>query len=106
MEQKLWMWICSILVLVTICNCASRVHTPTSITKCEYYNQTLCEVSLGKYGCGNDTQECTSTENDKPSYCYAVWLNNTKTNQLAIKLKVISYFFHSRIMSTHFITIF
>lgn len=98
MEQKLWMWICSILVLITICNCASRVHTPTSITKCEYYNQTLCEVSVGKSGCGNDTQECTSTENDKPSYCYAVWLNNTKTNQLVIKLKVISNLFHTRIM--------
>lgn len=88
MEQKLWMWIYSILVLITICNCASR-HYPPNVTKCVYYNQTLCEYSRGLSGCGNSTQNCTSAENDKPSYCYAVWINNTQTNELTLKLKVM-----------------
>jgi hypothetical protein len=86
MEQKLWMWICGILVLVTIGNCASR-HVQPNITKCMYYNQTLCESSRGTYGCGNVTQDCISADNDKPSYCYTVWTNTT--NQLSIKLQVI-----------------
>lgn len=86
MEQTFWMWICSVLVFVTICNCAND-HNPPTI-KCEYYNNTLCEETHGFRGCGNETQVCTA-ENDKQSYCYAVWKNNTKTNELIIKLKVI-----------------
>lgn len=88
MEQKIWMSILSsALVLVTICNCASR-HVPPTITKCEYYNQTACDSSGGSNGCGNEIQECQSAENDKPSCCFAVWTNNTITNQLSIKMKV------------------
>lgn len=87
MDQRIWMWMFSLLVFVTICNCAS-LHIQTTVTKCEYFNQTLCEHSNGTYGCGNVTQECTSVENDKSSYCYAVWTNDTKTNNLVIKLKV------------------
>lgn len=83
MDRKLWIWIFSILILVTICNCANR-HVQT--TKCQYYNQTLCEYSHGTYGCGNDTQECAPAENDKPSSCYAFWIN--KTNELSLKFKV------------------
>lgn len=87
MDQKFWIWICSVIVSITISNCVNH-HNSTAIIKCEYYNNTLCESSHGEHGCGNETQECT-TENDKQSYCYAVWKNNTKTNQLVIKLKVI-----------------
>jgi len=88
MEQKLWVWICSISILLTICSCASR-HVQSTVTKCVYYNHTVCKFSHGSYGCGNETQECVPAENDKPSYCYAVWTNNTQTNQLTLKLKVI-----------------
>lgn len=88
MGQKLRIWTCSILVVVTICNCASRSIQPAIIT-CEYYNDTLCEFSHGMYGCGNTTQDCLPAENDKPSYCYAFWINNTKNNQVAIKFKVL-----------------
>lgn len=89
MDFRLWMWcICSTLALVSVCNCASR-HVPVPITKCEFYNRTLCGSSHGLNGCGNVTQECTPAENDKPSSCFAVWTNNTKTNELTVELKVI-----------------
>lgn len=91
MEQKLWVWICSTLVLVTICNCASR--QVQSSVKCVFFNDTLCETSNGLKGCGDHTQECQSVENDKRSYCYAVWINNTITKTLTPKLKVILYWF-------------
>lgn len=101
MEQKLWMWMCSTLVFITVCNCASH-HVPTAINQiitCVYYNHTICEQSGGKSGCGNETQNCTSAENDKPSYCYAVWQNNTNTNSLDIKLKVIYNIFKNYLTS-------
>lgn len=89
MEQKLWMLILSCaFVLVTICNFVN-CHVTPAITKCEYYNKTACDISGGSNGCGNDILECQSSENDKPSYCFAVWTNNTKTNQLTIKMKVM-----------------
>lgn len=88
MGQKLWIWTCSTLVIVTICNCASRSIQPV-ITTCEFYNDTLCAISQGLYGCGNGTQDCQPSENEKPSYCYAFWINDTKKNQVAIKYKVL-----------------
>lgn len=89
MDKKLWIWAFSVLVLVTIC---SSINPHVQTIKCVYYNQTLCDESHGAKGCGNSTQECVPAENDKPSYCYAVWTNNTKTNQLTVKLKVINRF--------------
>lgn len=87
MKQKFWLCICCIIVSLTISNCANHHNSP-NIIKCEYYNTTLCVNSQGEQGCGNETQECF-TENDKQSYCYAVWRNNTKTNELVIELKVM-----------------
>ncbi|XP_026823460.1 activin receptor type-2B isoform X1 [Rhopalosiphum maidis] len=85
MEQKLWIWICSVLFLVTICNSASRKKYDE--TKCHYYNQTICDNSQNEKSCTSAIQNCKAGENDKPSYCYAVWTNDTKTNKLEIKLK-------------------
>jgi len=87
MEQKLWILICSILFLVTTCNCASRKKYEE--TKCHYYNQTNCDLFKSEKNCTIAIQNCKAGENDKPSYCYAVWTNDTKTNKLEIRLKVI-----------------
>lgn len=87
MEQKLWIWMCSVLFLVTICNCASRKKFEE--VKCHYYNQSSCDLSPNEKGCTSAIQNCKAAENDKPSYCYAVWTNNTQTNKLEIKLKVL-----------------
>lgn len=89
MDKKLWMWAFSVLVLVTVSNCINP-HVQT--IKCVYYNQTLCDETHGKKGCGDTTQECIPAENEKPSYCYAVWTNNSKTNELTVKLKVMNLF--------------
>jgi len=87
MEHKIWIWIwiCSIFLLVTTCSCASRKKYEE--TKCHFYNHTACTNS--SEGCTSVIQNCKSGENDKPSYCYAVWINDTKTNTLEIQLKVI-----------------
>lgn len=106
MEQKLWMWICSTLFFITICNCASRNVPSTQFISCIYYNQTACEHSGGKYGCGNETQNCTASENDKPSYCYAVWQNDTKTNLLDIKLKVLNKILYDEELSKRMLYLF
>lgn len=86
MEQKLWIWIISVLFCAITSQCASR-HTLTTATKCVFYNETLCKSSHGESGCGNATQDCSSTnDSDKPMYCYAVWTNNTETNKLILKV--------------------
>jgi len=91
MEQKLWIWMWCIIVLlvllVTNCNCAS--HKKYEETKCHFYNQSICEKTNNEKDCTTAIQNCKSSENDKPSYCYVVWENDTKTNKLEIKLKVI-----------------
>lgn len=88
MEQQLWIWMwCSIVLLLTTCSCASRKKYEE--TKCHYYNQSSCDNTKYEKDCISAIQNCKSGENDKPSYCYAVWTNDTMTNKLEIKLKVI-----------------
>jgi len=101
MEPKIWIWIlCSVLLLVTACSCASRKKFEE--TKCYYYNETICNNSKDEEGC-TSIQNCKAGDNDKPSYCYAVWTNNTKTNKLEIKLKVIQPNFYKIIIVFNFI---
>uniref|UniRef100_A0A1B6CZD7 Serine/threonine-protein kinase receptor n=1 Tax=Clastoptera arizonana TaxID=38151 RepID=A0A1B6CZD7_9HEMI len=62
-----------------------RSHAIKWTTKCEFYNNTLCDESMGINGC-NETIECERPEPDKRTHCYVLWQNNSD-GKAFIKMK-------------------